>query len=196
MMRLLIPIILFIVSAVSFFLFTNPLYLEIKQLRTDTASYSEALQNANQLRKVRDDLNTRYKSFTPVDIDRLQKMVPNTVDNIRLILEINSIANKYSMVLKNIKYDTETKQTTDPRFAEVPQQGPKKQYQTFEMAFSTEGSYDNFLLFLRDLEKNLRIVDISSITFSAPDANPGQQGQTNANVYRYDFKVKTYWLKQ
>ena len=58
---------------------------------------------------------------------------------------------------------------------------------------SIQGSYGNFLNFLHDLETNLRIVDISAITFSS-DTFSGS-GSTSPDSYKYNFAIKTYWLK-
>ena len=73
-----------------------------------------------------------------------------------------------------------------------------KDYGVFDLEFSTSGSYDNFINFTKDLEKNLRIVDISSISFSS-EVSSGIGGAglktISSEIYKYDFKIKTYWLK-
>jgi hypothetical protein len=45
---------------------------------------------------------------------------------------------------------------------------------------------------LSDLEKSLRIADIESISFSAVEAPGALQV---SDTYKYDLKIKTYWLK-
>ena len=55
----------------------------------------------------------------------------------------------------------------------------------------------DFLSFLKDLESNLRIVDMSSIQFSS-DSNTGlnlSSSSSSTEAYKYNFKIKTYWLK-
>ncbi len=188
-MKFILPIILIVIAAGSFLVVTNPMYKSVGLLRQDMASYNEALANATALRSVRDRLNETYSSFSPSDLAKLEKMLPDTVDNIRLVLEINSIANQHQLSLKNIKYDVAQKDTD---VANSRTKAPAKPYKTFEIAFSTEGTYENFLLFLKDIEKNLRIIDISNISFSVVDS---QSGTVPAGVYRYDFKIKTYWLQ-
>lgn len=187
-MKFIFPIILIVIAIGSFLTVTNPMYKSVGLLRTDMASYNEALANATALRSVRDRLNETYSSFSPTDLAKLEKMLPDSVDNIRLVLEINSIASQHQLLLKNIKYDVAQKDAdTNSRT-----KAPAKPYQAFEIAFSTEGTYENFLLFLKDVEKNLRIIDISTISFSVAD---GPANTIPAGVYRYDFKIKTYWLK-
>ena len=58
--------------------------------------------------------------------------------------------------------------------------------------FQSNILYNNFINFTRDLESNLRIVDISSIEFlSSTSVLSG----SSPDSYKYNFKVKTYWLK-
>jgi hypothetical protein len=50
---------------------------------------------------------------------------------------------------------------------------------------------------LKDLENNLRIVDISNITFSSDTSGGGVAvGKPKSkDSYTYGFTIKTYWLK-
>ncbi|MFA6355047.1 MAG: hypothetical protein WCW65_01310, partial [Candidatus Paceibacterota bacterium] len=61
--------------------------------------------------------------------------------------------------------------------------------------FTTEGDYDSFVLFLKDLEFNLRLADVKSISFVVPDSSGKPVSGVDPNVYRYSLKVETYWLK-
>jgi hypothetical protein len=78
----------------------------------------------------------------------------------------------------------------------------RKDYGVWDLEFSTTGTYNNFLNFTKDLESNLRIVDISSIQFSSASSsdintkiNLPANSPSSSEVYRYGFKIKTYWLK-
>lgn len=202
MMRFIIPVILTGISLAAFFVFTNPIYDDISLLQTQVASYNEALDNAKALENERDKLTAKYNSISPDNLIKLQKLLPENIDNIRLILEIEQIALPYGMVLKDVKYSTTTKQDTDttPVTAGVVQGGgaaQSKDYGVWDLEFSTVGSYNNFLNFTRDLQKNLRIVDISSIQFSSGSDTrlSVPPNSTYVEAYQYYFKIKTYWLK-
>jgi len=104
-MKLLLPISFIIISGVLFFAFVNPLYNDVSQLRTDMATYNTALDNSTQLQKTRDDLIAKYNNITEDDKDRLEHFLPNTVNNIKFILEIEQLANLHNMPLTDIKFD-------------------------------------------------------------------------------------------
>lgn len=198
MFRTIIPIIILTTTIAGFFLFVNPLYKEISILKKEISAYDEALNNSKKLESERDKLIKKRNSLTLENVDRLNKLLPDGVDNIRLILEIEKIASPYGMVLKDVRYEALNKAKTDTANAntEASQQaintGSNKNYGSWDLEFSTEGSYDDFLSFLKDLENNLRIVDVSSIKFSS---TTGGNIKLANDTYKYTFKIKTYWLK-
>jgi hypothetical protein len=118
------------------------------------------------------------------------------------------------MVLKDVKYDATPKKDTDTKTGVIQGGGSTTQatpqnYGIWNLGFSTVGTYNDFVNFTKDLENNLRIVDISSVQFSS-DTGAGGSASSSASTlsptststqtlasqsYKYDFKIKTYWLK-
>jgi Tfp pilus assembly protein PilO len=206
MTRFILPIILVGISVTVFFLFSNPFYNEIMMLREQVASYNEALGNSKALENERDKLTAKENSINPENLIKLAKLLPENIDNIRLILEIEQVALPYGMALKDIKYNVpDTKKTTSGEVSVNQREREEvhpKDYGVWDLEFSITGSYNNFLNFSRDLESNLRVVDVASIQFSSDTAPSGSSGASGSvsNVsssesYKYDFKIKTYWLK-
>ena len=192
------PIILIAVSITIFFGFSNRVFNEIKELNLTSDAYNKALDNHKVYKNEIDLLTTTKNSFSPDDLAKLEKLLPESIDNIRLILEIEQIALPYGMVLKDVKYDTKSEETSVATGAiqgGATVQSAPKDYGVWDLAFSTTGTYDNFLNFTRDLENNLRIVDISSIQFSSDTTSGTTANRTPSQSYKYDFKIKTYWLK-
>lgn len=201
MMRFIVPLIMLAVSVGLFFTYTSKTYTDIQDLRIKQAEYSDALTNAAELQAVRNQLVEKYNLFDTETLAELKKLLPDNVDNIKLILEINDVAVKYGMSLKNVKFQSNSSasptsiEESNARLAEK-----KKAYSAFNVEFSTEGTYSNFVLFIADLEKSLRIVDVNSIAFSSPEIQQTALGGVNPSKprdsYKYDFSVATYWLKQ
>ena len=194
-MRFILPILLVAIAVTSFFTFTSPSYDKMAVLKQKLASYDNALNNSKALENERDKLTKKYNSFDVTNLEKLSKLLPDSVDNIRLILEIEKIAAPYGMVLKDVKYDTEAKDTkpTVGLQNNLNAQLARKDYGVWKLGFSTQGTYSNFVNFVKDLEKNLRIVDVVSVEFSSSSgigANPAL-----SSIYKYDFQIKTYWLK-
>ena len=198
MIKFLTPIILGAIAIAGFVLFTGPLYRDLGSLRAQVASYDEALNNSKTLENERDKLTKKYNSVEPTNLAKLEKLLPDNVDNIRLILEIEKIALPFGMSLKDVQYEAVAKEVPTENGAiasggATGQLSNNKNYGSWELSFATQGTYGNFVNFLKDLERNLRIVDVSSIQFIS-DVGTGANPNF-AEVYRYVIKIKTYWLK-
>jgi Tfp pilus assembly protein PilO len=201
-MRFIMPAILTGIAITFFFVVTNPLYNTISGLKTQLDSYNQALTISTQLKNERDQLTATENNINPDDLAKLQKLLPDNVNNIRLVLEVEQIAAAYGMQLSSVSYDTTDDSSapaagTDTAAVQDSSTGTASgDYGTFNLGFSTSGTYDNFISFTQDLESNLRIVDVSSIAFSSDTNAPASNTTTPpAGIYKYTFSIKTYWLK-
>lgn len=197
MFRIIFPLFLIGLAITGFALIVSPYTKQITLLKGQISSYNEALDNAASIEAEREKLTQKFNSMNPTDIDKLEKMLPDSVDNIKLVLEIEKLATPYGMFLRDVKYDTLKKDANQPDANQVYQGSEmnipeQTNYGTWDLEFSVEGSYVNFLNFLRDLERNLRVLDISGIQFSSIST---ATVDVSRDVYKYGFKVKTYWLK-
>ena len=206
MFRFILPIILVGVAIAGFFTYASPLYNNILAEREQVTSYNEALDNSKTLEAGRDALVKKSNDFDLLNVEKLQKLLPDNIDNVRLIIEISNIASPYGMVLKDVKYDATNKEaapqdsTTSTKKIGTSSNTntntvSNKDYGVWNLEFSTQGTYNNFLSFMKDLENNLRIVDISSVQFSSSSTGNGANPGSNES-YKYNFKIKTYWLKK
>ncbi len=200
-MKSIFPIICIVLGLALFFLFVRPLYSDVSVIRTDIKTYNVALDNSKDLQLTRDALLATYKSISVTDKERLLKFLPNGVDNIGLILEIEQIAKSHNMTLKDIRFDTEkpgTAQAKSNSSVAIKANDPtaSKTYGVFPFEFTTEGSYDDFVVFLKDIERNLRVVDVKSVSFTVPPRTTTKNPDgPNPDIFSYTLDIETYWLK-
>ncbi|HJL55844.1 MAG TPA: hypothetical protein QGF60_01410, partial [Candidatus Paceibacterota bacterium] len=102
MTRLAFPIILILLSVGLFFGFIDPTYNEIQIILQEETRFDQALDKSKELQEVRDRLLSRYNTFSTNDLDRLTKLLPDNVDNVRLVLDIDNIASVYGIRIKNV----------------------------------------------------------------------------------------------
>jgi muconolactone delta-isomerase len=180
-MRNIFPIILIIAAIGIFAFFTNGEYQHVKALQSDIAGYDAALGKSQQVLKKRGELQAKYAQFAASDLDALSKLLPDHVDNVQLILDINGIARKHNMAISKIKIDQASQ--TNAKDSVV---GPSsKAYSSILVSFRTQAPYADFMSFIKDLEVGLRLVDITDLSF--------KEGQKDLNDY--SVTLKTYWLK-
>ncbi len=200
-MRSIIPIIFICASIGAVFFYVKPLYSETMSMHADLASYNKALDNSKNLQKTRDNLISDYKAITLKDKDRINRFLPNTVNNIQLILEIQQIASKHGLSIQNINFKPPVSDSAPLKVDEKPVKTAKSAkpkevilFGTFDLDFKTRADYDTFLSFVSDLEQNLRLIDIVSVEFAVPEPTKVLVG-VDPNIYDFSLKIKTYWLK-
>ena len=177
-MKQVIPILLIIGSFALIFFFVIPQYKVVQNEKALIASLNSALTNSRQVQGLRDSLLTKYNTISDVELDRLKKILPDHVDNVRLILEFDRIALRNGMVLQNVS--TQEGSKTKGSF------GPDESlFGKLRIRFSVIGQYDSLVNFLTEIEQSLRVVDIVALSFT--------RGKGDLN--EYEIEVETYWLK-
>jgi Tfp pilus assembly protein PilO len=172
-----------------FFFYTKPTYDSTQGTNAQIAQYEAALDKAKELQDRKQALLKKYNDFNPEDRDRLQKLLPDHVDNVRLILDLDNIASKRGMAMQNVVVSTpgagESTQTAVGSISSA-----KQKYDTLTTKFSTQGTYPQFMQLITDLETSLRIMDLTDLRISQT-ANTAN-GQP---MYGFDVTLRTYWLK-
>ncbi|MBI2030213.1 type 4a pilus biogenesis protein PilO [Candidatus Kaiserbacteria bacterium] len=191
MTRGLLAIVFLGLAGAIFFLYTKPSYDTITEQQTKIAQYDQALDKAAQLQQLKQALLSRYNAFDPNDVDRLQKMLPDHVDNIGLILDLNSLASQHGMSLENVDVTNTGSAATDSTSASATIGSNQQDYESLTLRFTTHSTYPNFETFMRNLEASLRIVDLVSLSITTG----GGSGVGGATLYQYQVTIKTYWLK-
>jgi Tfp pilus assembly protein PilO len=189
----------FLIIAVAIFaFFTNPRWSgvtgsadfsekSVAELRKDEVEYASALEKTREIERVRSGLLTVYNSIASEDLERLKRLVPDHVDTIRLLLDIQRTAALRNLLLTDISLGADREggngsqpPTLTPGIGPVETRG----FDTIELGFTVSGTYESFVAFLRDLEESLRVVDIVNLTF---DSSKGLS-------YQFEINLRTYKL--
>jgi Tfp pilus assembly protein PilO len=191
MIRYIFALIGVIIAGAIFFWYTKPTYDSVQGVKAESAQYDAALAKAAELQQLKQTLLTRYNSFNPTDLDRVLKLLPDHVDNVALILDLDNLAARYQMPIENVDVSTpaSTGSTDNGGIATIGASGQK--YDSVTIRFATRGTYTDFLALLNDLEMSLRVVDLVqlSLTPTGPDERTGEL------TYSYELTLRTYWLK-
>lgn len=199
MMRLIFAIVGLVAAGGVFFYYTKPTYDGLQTTQAQISQYNAALDKATELQQLKQSLLSRYNAFGTSDLDRLQKLLPDHVDNISLILDLDSLATHFGLALVNVDIaSSQDVTTTGTPLGAIGASSQK--YDSLSLKFSTRGTYNDFLQFMTDLESSLRVVDLVSLTITPDSVQPGQQAPAGAQVsvepiYKYDVTLRTYWLK-
>ncbi len=184
MNSLISPIILLIASTGLFFAFINPQYQASQQSNITISNLSQVAQQAGDLDAAEQKVRNNYNAITTDQTDQLEKLLPDSVDTIRLTTDISGIAAGHGITVKQISIAKNTADSQDEGGAVIS--SDSKHYGSLLLSFSVSASYTDFLAFLKDLEHSLRIIDVNSISIG---------GVPDKGAYGYSITAQTYWLK-
>lgn len=183
-------------------------YDGIKTLRTNRESYIAAITSSQNLESKRTELEDKYNSVTDDDRQRLENLLPNNVDNIKLLLELEIIAKRNGIIIESPQVagvvantniaplgqnlrGTNTPTTVSVDSTDLP-------YGTFDLNFKVRANYENIKNLVSDLEKNLRLIEPISISISVPEVNLADKNMSKLYANgEYDVNIKSliYYLK-
>lgn len=192
MNRNITAIILIVLAAGIYFTVTESAWNADKDIKAVNDQYVTAIANAARLVSVRDKVLQSYNSISQSDRDRLDKMLPSTVDNIRLIIDLNSVAVQHGLSLSGIRAAASNASSRSSQPSVAPSMASANSgigaptLDTVEVSFSVKAPYQQFVSFLQDLEADLRIMDIKHLSVAVADDG----------TYSFTVDMNTYWLRQ
>ena len=195
--------ILIVLAIGIYFTVTKGKLAEAGLVAAQNSQYTSAIDSAKQLIAVRDQVNNDYKEVSQDDRDKLAKMVPDSVDNIRLIIDMTGIAKKFDFTLSGLSATVSGKGSATSKAGAGsgpianPMANPSMPgstaaslavptLDTVAISFSVSAPFNQFVSFMQALEADLRIMDITHLTMTANDSG----------VYDFNVQMNTYWLRQ
>ncbi|MEA2715291.1 MAG: hypothetical protein QOG91_319 [Candidatus Parcubacteria bacterium] len=197
MNRNIVAVILIVLAAGIYFTMTERIMGEANLVQADNVNYLKAIESAKQLLSERDKVRQDLASIEPADLERLNKMVPKSIDNIRLIIDLTNVALKHGFALQNVKATAGSAApgaAGTPAYAPAPSAGSAANQNgisvptidTVSISFSIIAPYQQFIGFMQDLEANLRLMDVTHISMTASDTG----------IYNFNVQLRAYWLRQ
>lgn len=192
MIRNLFAVLFLAAAGAIFFMYTKPAYDGLRDVQDQIQQYDQALNKADELQRLKQSLLSRYNAFNPVDVDRLHKLLPDHVDNVRLVLDLDTLASQHGFALQNVVINAPGTAVNPGSQQQQVVIGPSRDtYDSLTLRFATSGTYPQFVEFINALENSLRLVDVVALAMDA-----GTTGVTGGEpTYRFDITLRTYWLK-
>jgi hypothetical protein len=185
-----LPFILIALAIAVFAFFIDPQYDQVQLLTQQREENNTMLGLSNQLKAKRDALHKAFDDISAEERQELEKLLPDTVDNVRLILAIDDIARQYGIGIKGIVIGREGQNNDGANPGgnnAVSSIDTSGNIGTINLKFTIEATYKEFLSFIEDLEGALRVVDIKTLEISKVG--------TDGVFMKYGIGLDTYWLR-
>ena len=179
----LLPFLSLVAAVGIFFAYINPLWTgQIAQEKAAIASDDQALASANQFVKRENELATQMNAIDPSALSRLETFLPDSVDNVGLILDLNALAARSGVEIDSVDVAGQGGTASAQAAAVTDGSGPVG---SIDMLISAKGTYDALVKFLQGVELSERLLDVTDLTVN---------GSTNG-VYTYQMSIRIYWLR-
>jgi Tfp pilus assembly protein PilO len=173
----------------------RPIWDDILALRAESAVVADSLARFKEVESLRDQLLQTYSSIPQTDLDRLNRFLPAVADTEDLLVTIENLAHSRGIILKNVNFTAEPISAPQP----VPEGGDANAVlppHSVNYSFTISSSYESFRSFLDSTEKNLRLVDMTDISFSPSSGTANAQGVSQqSNIYDFLLKAKSYYQR-
>jgi len=182
-------------SIMLFVLYVRPTYDLVQNNKAQVARFDEALAKTREIQELKSNLLSRYNLFAGQNLDRLQKMLPDHVDNVRLVLDMDGIASRYGIRIQNVAVQESSRDRDDASSTILNGGAIQDQpYQSLTLEFEVVSTYDEFVLLIRDLESSLRIVDLVTLSVRPRTNERVSTTLSNEPIYTFGVSLRTYWL--
>ena len=171
--------------AVGIFFYIRPTWTgTIAETKAAIAFDDQALVAARQYAKQQNQLASERNSIDPASLALLSSFLPDSVDNVGIILDLNALAARSGLSLSNVDVvssamgDKNSGAQTLPTSRTAP-------VGSVDLSLSAVGTYAALQSFLVGTERSARLLDVRSINVRGSDTG----------VYEYKMSLRLYWLR-
>lgn len=154
-------------------IYAYPTYEDMGRLKKRGEELTKSIEMAGQAQTKIDDLERKYKTFPEGANERMSTMLPESLDDVRLTMDITDLAAAHGLSLANPTIKKLAGDKSNP-------------VQEYSVSLSVEAPYSTFRRFLNDIEYWLQLRDITSLSITA--------GENAAVPMKIQMEFTTYAL--
>lgn len=168
-----------LISCALLYSFAYPFWTEVSMKMEEKSKYQKTINDVNMINQKKDQILAQIKNMSEEEKQRIDTFMPSSLDFVKLTSDINDVGEKYGITVDRVT----SVQKDNSVGNSISEAQPAKTYNTAAISLSFSSSYPNFLKFVTDLEKSLRMLDVKSVTI-----NP-----TQGSSYDIRLDLDTYW---
>jgi hypothetical protein len=180
MKRFILPIFIILLSSAIYVVIIDGYWSDIARAMKERAELDATIAEAERANTEIEKHTRTYESIPSDRLTRLDTLLPPTIDHTLLIAEINTVAERSGLVMKEVSVSA----------AEDAGAG----YMTHVVRFSVSAPYLVFNAFLHDLERSLALRDVRGASFSS-SLEGGLRAVSQTMITEYQVELVSYSLQ-
>ena len=174
------PVIALLIAIGIFFAYINPTWSgSIATTKAAIASDNQALAAADEYSAQQNQLASARAAINAADLTRLNVFLPDSVDNVQLILDLTAIAARSGLILSNVGISADAASSASAGMSSA------SPINSVNLTLSAAGTYSALQSFLREIERSQRLLDVQDLLVTS----------SNTGVYTYQMTIRLYWLR-
>lgn len=184
-----LPILALLIAIGIFFSYVSPTWSgSIAETKATIAADDQALAAAREYKDQQNQLALERDAINAKDLSRLAVFLPDSVDNVGLILNLNALAARSGLSLSNVDVTSNDGQGQNGSSQQADNIGTgttrNEVVSSVDLSLSAVGSYKALQNFLQEVERSQRLLDVHDLTVTG----------SGTGVYKYEMKLRLYWL--
>ena len=181
-----IPSIALLIAIGIFFAYVNPTWSgSIADTKNAIALDDQALAAAQLYTEQQNSLATSRNAIDPAYLTRLSTFLPDSVDNVGLILDLNALAARSGLSLSNVDVISNAAGNAKASVNQGLPAAGANPVGSIDLTISAVGTYPALQAFLVGVERSARLLDVRDIVVKGSDTG----------VYNYQMALRLYWLR-
>lgn len=177
MTRIILTLLLFLGAIAGAVFYVWPEVERYNAMRRDTQALLRIRTELEDAERVRDELAAKIRSVSETDLSRAEEALPKGSEAETLIRTIEYYGVQNSVLVSMISLESTSSSEDDSLLdPSVPRPGgglqviSESQKRDLEIRLDIAGSYANVKRFIDALERHIRIIDVETVDFSAPES--------------------------
>lgn len=194
--------------------YTVPAYRAFSDEQADFATLRDTIQQAGVVKGIIDQTKASMEEVTVEEKARFETFLPQQVDEIRLVNNLTRAAVRRGIALEGITVDSASAKKTSVSTSTSALSGVQKVFSLDAESFATRAaagndavkasavkvhvsfiaSYPTVLLFVRDLEKSLHLMNITSLSLREHVSSDTKDASATA-LYQITLEIEALLLQ-
>jgi hypothetical protein len=180
-----LPLIALAAAIGIFFAYVNPTWSgPVAAARDAIALDDSALAAAKEYAARQNELSAERANIDPESLERIMTLLPDSVDNVGLILDVNALAARSGISLSNIDVATADGGAKSGAQGALPI-ATANPIGSINLSLTALGTFAAFQTFMDGIERSARLLDVQDIVVKGSDTG----------VYTYQVTLRLYWLR-
>ena len=194
MSKVLTPIIFIVIAIGLFFSYLRPAYDVLQAFQTQKDELDKTITESEDLLRMHNDILTKYENIDPTDHAKLKKILPDSIDVVRLIMDIDALSTKHNLTIDSFEVPQirDIEQNARNRNTRRTAEEENNPVASAVLTIECVGEYQDFKAFLLDIEHSLSLLDVVGLEVKVPNI---LRVDVTDDRPEYKLDLQAYWLK-